>query len=509
MWPKDAGFRFSGDLKVWYTPDLKVAAKLERFSDALAKEKLSEIKIVKGSWLWPLLSSPDDGLEVLPHQLEATLWALERNRSYLALKPGLGKSIVAARIFSEFQEMHHMRGVYILPPMLVENALYELTKWAPELRVSVYGKKEVDFTYTDILLLPDSRLTDPSLCTALSYYIGKKVPILIVDEAHRFSNEESKRTKALFGFIRKVSKENVPGLCSLFVKRVMMSGTPMTNRPMNLFSVLSSEAPEALAHMSRFEFGLRYCAGHQVQITKDKKVWNFTGASNVSELSVKMHENYMLSMGKDLLNLPEKIEELFIISDDMSPALARVDGSVKDTCGTDPYELIKNLGHSRHDTHVTTYLRMCGKEKVPSIVKYIDSIMEETDEAILVYAYFEDTVNLLEESLSHHSPSVITGKVPVGQRQKMVNDFQNSTHRRIMIGNYKAMGVGFTLTKASRVIFVEFDWVPGNNEQAEDRAHRIGQTKTVYVQYAVFKNSLDLRVLETVLRKRGHIALVK
>jgi SNF2 family DNA or RNA helicase len=71
-----------------------------------------------------------------------------------------------------------------------------------------------------------------------------------------------------------------------------------------------------------------------------------------------------------------------------------------------------------------------------------------------------------------------------------------------VIGNYKAMGVGFTLTRATRVIFVEYSWNPAENEQAADRAHRIGQTETVFVQYMVYKDSVDKKVIERILKKR-------
>ncbi len=72
----------------------------------------------------------------------------------------------------------------------------------------------------------------------------------------------------------------------------------------------------------------------------------------------------------------------------------------------------------------------------------------------------------------------------------------------MLIGNYLAMGIGFTLTKATRGLFVEFSWVPGENEQAGDRMHRIGQTGSVHIQYMVYKNSIDKKVIEALLRKR-------
>ncbi len=96
--------------------------------------------------------------------------------------------------------------------------------------------------------------------------------------------------------------------------------------------------------------------------------------------------------------------------------------------------------------------------------------------------------------------------MPTLEKQLAVEKFQNKKRHRVMVGNIVACGLGFTLTKATQVFFVEYSWCPKINEQAADRAHRIGQRNNVYVRYMVFANSLDRVVLETDLRKRNVIA---
>src|SRR5690606_36049177 len=129
---------------------------------------------------------------------------------------------------------------------------------------------------------------------------------------------------------------------------------------------------------------------------------------------------------------------------------------------------------------------------------------EETHENILLFAIHKATVAGLAEKLKEYKPLVITGDVHEDKRQDLVNTFQASKAHRVFNGNIQACGVGFTLTKATRVLFVEFSWVDGDNQQASDRAHRIGQNQSVLVQYVVLKDSFDRTHMEVLLKKRGN-----
>ena len=285
-----------------------------------------------------------------------------------------------------------------------------------------------------------------------------------------------------------------------------MSGTPMPNSPIELYPVLSSAAPETINFMSRFDYARRYCAAY-----KKAFGWDMSGSSNEQELGRRViapHGRFMLRIKKSALNLPPKIEELFIISGGMTPRLAELDSRIGAAYKSED-DLIKlriSAKAGDEDLHMMSYRRLLGVEKVPRILPYIKSLLEEGKESILIFAHHNEVVSLLAEALKKFKPFVITGGTPVGKRQALVKEFQSSGLKRpLFIGNYKAMGVGYTLTKATRAIFVEYDWTPGVNDQASDRIHRIGQKSSVLVQYVVYKDSLDKRVLEGVLRKRASV----
>lgn len=484
--PKDAGFAWSTEYKSWYTKRLVVAAKLRNFADRSAKTELGKVLVRKSPWLSPL-PDPPDGLTLMSHQKEPILFALGQNRSYLGLDAGLGKTVVAAMIAVALDR----RMVYVTPPYLRKNIEAEFEKWAPLFVME--GK---------LLLVSDTMLSRPETWDLIVQFLADKKGVIIVDEAHRFSNPDAQRTQGLLGVRTK------PGIVDMFSRRIYMSGTPMQNRPMELFAILDKESPESIDFMTRFEYGRYFCNGHK----NDFGHWDFSGAKNMQELGrriMKQPEGFMLRMKKDRLDLPEKIREVFTISRDMSPALSKMNtmieaayGSIEDVIKA---ELAQSIGKTEDELHMATYRRLLGISKAPAVAEYVKTLLEETTESILLFVFHKEVMKVLTEALSGYRPLVIDGSIAAKDRFAIVEEFQTNKDHRIMLGNYKSMGVGFNITKADRVIMAEYSWNPADNSQAEDRAHRIGRTRSVLVQYCVYKNSLDKAVIETLLRKQRSI----
>jgi SWI/SNF-related matrix-associated actin-dependent regulator 1 of chromatin subfamily A len=94
------------------------------------------------------------------------------------------------------------------------------------------------------------------------------------------------------------------------------------------------------------------------------------------------------------------------------------------------------------------------------------------------------------------------------EKQKSVDAFQENPNVKVFIGNIKSAGVGITLTKGTVVIFNSFDWVPGSNEQAEDRVYRIGQNDNVTVYYQLFIDTISIRMWEVLKYKSDVIATI-
>lgn len=494
-------------MKYWYTPNISIAAKFTAYADPKAKGEIAKGLIQVNPWTKPL-PEPPPNFQLKPYQVPAVLFALERDRSYLRLDPGLGKTIVAATI----AKATGAKTVYVTPPFLALNVLHEFSIWAPKLKTTHYLAYRVapDPKNADVLVLPDTFLEQAYLYVKEFAQIeASRESLLVVDEAHRFKNADAKRTRYLLGGIVKKPREKgkkYNGLYSFFDRRVYMSGTPMPNRPMELFKLLSIEAPETIDFRNYFEFGRHYCAGYQ----DSYGAWDFSGASNMRELSQKTvypTGPFMYRLKKDQLELPPKLEQVFLLYDNMAPELKTFDDSIRKSLGDQTQETLINelLGADNGELHIATYRRLLGAEKAKAAIPFLKSILDDSNESVIVFAYHVDVIQALENELSKYRPYVISGKTKVADRHGLVKDFQADKSRRLIIGNYVAMGVGFTLTKATRVVFVEFDWVPGVNDQASDRVHRIGQEKTVLVQYMAFAGSIDEKVISALLNKRKSI----
>ena len=141
----------------------------------------------------------------------------------------------------------------------------------------------------------------------------------------------------------------------------------------------------------------------------------------------------------------------------------------------------------------------------------MQEIIEGTDQKIIVFSQFKGMLDAVEHRLAKQDiESVrIDGETPMGERSNIVDRFQNDPGVQVFLGTIRAAGVGITLTASSTVVFLDLDWTPALNEQAEDRAHRIGQTDNVQVIRIKAEDTVDLIHIDPTLRfKREMIAQV-
>lgn len=491
---RQAGFKWSGARNKWTTTSHQAAARLRAYADPSARNELTRVMIVNEPWSGPLPFPR--GLNPYGFQLNPSVrFALNRNRSYLALDPGLGKTVIAAIV-------RNARGgsaVYIAPPFLTRNVEAEFRKWSTtkDLKIVRYDTKEAPIERPNILIIPDTLIHREGVREEIADLIARDWDFLpaqlFVDEAHRYKNFSARRTQALLG----LEDEQGGGIVHQFEHVTYLSGTPMPNgRPMELFPILSKSAPETIDFRTKHKYGMYFCGGYW-----DGYDYDFSGASHMDELERNVKGKFMLRLKKKdvLKSLPPKVEELVIIGN--RPAkLIRMESKILAACS--PTDLVAGKVSSEH---VSTYRRELGKIKVKPAVDFLRSLLEDSQESLLVFAYHTDVIAELSRRLAKYSPLVITGKTPQGERHRLVKKFQTNKGRSLLIGNYQACGVGVTLTRATRVVFVEFSFVPSDNDQASDRAHRIGQRDSVLVQYLIYENSIDRKVMEINFKKKRTI----
>ncbi len=493
----DLGFRFDESARKFYTSNYFVASRLRAYADSATQKEIYKVMLELTPWTGAPIHP--EGLKPTYYQPPAATFALSRNRSYLGVAAGLGKTIMAALAINGWQSKSPCRFVYLCPSFLVRNVENELNIWSPHVGVEHFDEPKL---FGNLMIVPDSLFTREEIYEEIEQFLNRAPAsnrILFVDEAHRFKNDETTRTRVLLGHRSRAGVET-KAIVDLFDRVVYMSGSPMPNRPLEMYPILASAAHETIDFMSREEFGLKYCAGRYNGFGYD-----FSGASNLRELASKVQGSFMFRLRKDALKLPPLIEEVLVVNEDLPAELTRFEHELLKQYS--PEDLMKGKIEKEYrfeDIHLMTYQRLLGLKKVIPTLEYLQTQLEDTDDNFLVFARHKDVVKALVAILetNGHRPLVITGDISSDKRYDIVKEFQSDPERRVMVGNLRAMGLGFNITKANRVINVEPDWTPDTNDQGRDRAHRYGQTESVLVQYVVHANSVDKKVMDVILRKR-------
>ena len=420
------------------------------------------------------------GRKFYDHQKSGIKFLRSRDGAILADVMGLGKSMqsIVAALDSGVKKI-----LIVCPSAVKINWQREINYFQEYDTAIINGKEWKDAKFTiinfDILKnfhqLPDKYIKAKDIKPHLQTMIKSRFELCIIDEAHKLKNKDSKRGS--------IMKE----VCKYIPKVWLLSGTPVANRPMdyyNLLKLIKTPITDNWKH-----FVQRYCKGRQIT-TKlknggSKKVWLTKGAENLQELAFKT-KHLLLRRLKDVIkDMPEKniILEDYKMSKDQELNYEElweeylINRKLNGKKGVPQKELVE-LGLLR---------KFVAMEMIPNTIKLTEDIIEQ-DEKVIIFTNFTDELLTLQQ---HFGNKCVThhGSMSDIDKQSSIDRFQKDKKVKVFIGNIISAGVGITLTKSSYVIFNSFDWVPGNNEQAEDRSHRIGQPNNVTVYYQLFSRS--------------------
>jgi SNF2 family DNA or RNA helicase len=310
--------------------------------------------------------------------------------------------------------------------------------------------------------------------------------LLILDEAHYISNITAARTKLINSFAKKIDRV------------WLLTGTPMTNRPINYFNLLDLVDSPVAKNWTAYV--IRYCGGYQFKV-KNRKVWNVNGASNLEELRDRTSKQVLRRLKTEVLDLPEKI---------ITPIYLKLKSDKYEELLGEYQEWIKT---KKDKVSLTVQLNMLTKarqllatEKVEHTIEIAENILEQ-DKKVLIFTNFTDSLKKLMAHFGKKAVS-IDGSTSSSQRQYVVDQFQNNDKIKVFVGNIIAAGAGITLTAADTVIFNDLSFVPAHHQQAEDRAYRYGQKNSVSIYYPIFYNTIDNAIYEMLNQKKSTIDTV-
>ncbi|KAI5151265.1 SWI/SNF-related matrix-associated actin-dependent regulator of chromatin subfamily A-like protein 1 [Enteropsectra breve] len=442
----------------------------EKLAHELSKTKIEYEKIPAGTLR--LLRRPQHQLEftlegdiydrLMDFQREGVLFGLSRNgRLLLADDMGLGKTIQALAIAYFYRIEFPL--LIIAPASLLGNWSDSIKRFLNEEATVVQEKADLGNKITIV-----SYNLASSLIEYLKYH---SYGVIICDECHYLKSLTSKRTKGLLPILQKASR------------LIMVSGTPATSRPLELYPIIS--ALDKTAFPTFGEYGMRYCNGRKIG-----HFWDYRGCTNAQELSIALERSFMIRRVKDsvLGQLPKKFRKHIIL----------------DTCSVNYRDLEKRvyaLGEQAESTLLTDFQNAVGLKKA-AVVKYVDQILGKNIKTV-VFAHHQEMLNELEDFVKQKGIGYIRidGATPGAKRNIAVENFQKVDGIKIAILSITACSTGLTLTEGKAVIFAELYWNPGTLLQAEDRIHRIGQKDNVDIHYLVAKGTVDEIVWPHIIKK--------
>lgn len=400
----------------------------------------------------------------------------------LADEMGLGKSIQTIAALKLLMRTGAItNGIILCPKSLLTDWEKKLSEWAPEIRVlKVRGNKDQRKLLWDSLAhiylttyetlrqdLPDS---DYSWQDKIA---RKNFDVAVLDEIQKIKNPSAELTQS----VRRIESERRWGL----------SGTPLENRTEELIAVFAFLKPKLL----------RYDDAREPLIVKDK-----------------IRPYFLRRRKADVLtDLPEKnCDEVWLeLSDAQKKAYERAqrDGIVD----------LNNRGDSVTVQHVlaliTKLKQICNYDpatgescKLEYLNDQLDAIADQGDKALIFSQYTDKTLVFLEPRLKQFNPHVYHGTLSDSQRDRIIDEFQNRNDCKILLMSVKAGGLGLTLTRANFVFHFDLWWNPAVAAQAEDRAHRIGQKKTVYVTSLFTRNTIEEEIQSILKRKKALFAQI-
>lgn len=338
------------------------------------------------------------------------------------------------------------------------------------------------FIITNIETMRDSEIVANlnALC------VSKHISMIAVDEIHKNKNPSSQQSK---------------GLAKLHTDcEIAMTGTPLMNTPLDLYFILKWLGYEK---HSFYQFRNHYClmggfGGYEV-----------VGYKNLKELQDRLDAVMLRRRKEDVLDLPEKtyVDEIVEMSPKQKLIYDEVTASIKmniDQISIAPNPLAE-LIRMRQATGYTGILSSSVQESAK--LDRMEEIVEDAvanGRKVIIYSNWTQMTDAIMDRLASkgcYTPVVITGQTPDECRQAYVKYFQNEDVCKVIIGTIGAMGTGITLTAATVEIFLDEPWNRANKEQAEDRAHRIGQKNNVTIHTIMCKNTIDEKIHKLVYDK--------
>lgn len=453
---------------------------------------------------------PQEDRKLALYQHAAVEYCIARNHALIGDAPGVGKSAEAVAISNAIGAK---RTAVICPSSLVLNWQREVWMWSTIPNVTTYpiraSRDGLSHDHHFVILSYDM-IKNPSILHA---FLEQRWDHVILDEAHALKDPRgNQRTRII------CAPDLIPSVTGRFT---LLSGTIMPNQPKEVYNAIRLCNWDAIDRASLEDFTDKYYDvgegwtfgrvwDEQKQAFKYARHWSDRVRNvpvNLDDLQYRLRKHVMVRRLKAqvLHELPDKRWHLLPLA---------INAAMRQALKHPGWRIAEQI-HEMDDTAfdhgapiegpVAEARRLLGEATAPAVCDYIEELLEEGVDKLLVGAWHHSVLGYMRERLAPLGLVYMDGRTSTSAKQRAVDDFQNNPDVRIILGQEQVIGTGWTLHAAQDAVLAEFDWVPGNNDQFLDRLHRKGQRGSVTGHVPIVPGTLHERMWGVTVRKGKHI----
>lgn len=312
---------------------------------------------------------------------------------------------------------------------------------------------------------------------------------VIIDEAQKLSNNTSIRYKTIYDFLRKSNPKAI----------FLLTGTPLTNRPINLYHILKLIDADITRDYNYFV--KRYCGGEEIHLKDGRTIIKSGDATNLDELRERIKDIYIRRLASETGEMVGKtvLRKYYDLDDKQKTEYDRLWNeyqTAQENVGKYDSEQYRQLVEGML---VRQYL---AKEMTAHTIDLVDEYLSENEKVVIITCFQEE----MDKFQKHYGKKcvVYNGKMTTKQKDKAQDEFLNNPKVMVFVGQIEACGTGLSLPVSKTIVFNSYSWSEASNRQAEDRIYRLTQTQDVECIYMLFNDSVSQDMFDKVLYK-GYI----
>jgi SWI/SNF-related matrix-associated actin-dependent regulator 1 of chromatin subfamily A len=435
--------------------------------------------------------------QVYAYQQDGINFLASRERCGLHDSMGLGKTAQVVRAADAIQAN---RGIMVVPAKLRRNTVAQFHQWATRAYRITEGRSLADFLAWQkgryhILVTSYEQATK---WAASIYATGEPIDFVAMDEAHYTKNAEAHRTRAILG----ANFDGSGGLINWAEHVWHVSGTPMANDPMDIYTFLKLCGATTLPMQT---FTKRYFYSDQSAYGSRQSVKPEAHAELMTLIEGNRVRRTLADVG---FQLPHIQLNQVIVDGDTKPIVDLL--KQYPTLSQAIVNAVQSGGISFLEAqHIMTMRRLLGEAKAPAYAHMLlDDLRITGNEKHVVMGIHVDALTFIYNFLRKRGVNavLVNGTVTDRQADRNIRQFQDDPTCTVFLGNIKSAGLGSDLFAAARLDMLEQDWTPAGNAQAIKRIHRLGQMRPCFVRFVSLARTFDETVNRIVIQKTSAIA---